>query len=266
MLSEKPTAMIPARPYEVAVVLGSGLSPAVEAFDGPRHSYGHDRIVGVAGHPLSYSGITHAGLELMVFSGRRHLYEARMSDVIRNILWAHKEGCRTLILTNMVGAVDPIFKPGKPVLIADHINLTGQTPLSGPQFIDLADAYSPRLRDIARKVRPDLWEATYAQLLGPTYETPAEVKMLRAFGVGLVGMSVAIETIQARALGMEVLAISVPADVPGAESITHEGVLDVAAEVAPEVGRIIAGVVSHLSADDAAYAGTENRFHSGEVM
>lgn len=244
----------------IAVVLGSGLGPVADLL-GPVEqtwtaSYFQDYRVPVPGHD---GGATLHG-DTLVFHGRRHLYEGlTAAEATWQVREAHKYGCDTLILTNMVGAVDPIFKAGKPVLIADHINLTGQTPLTGPQFIDLADAYSPRLRDLARRVRPDLWEATYAQLLGPTYETPAEVKMLRAMGVGLVGMSTAIETIQARALGMEVLAISIPADTPGSEEVTHEGVLDVATQAVPEVARVIAGVVSHLAHEPVPYADTENR-------
>lgn len=251
----------------VAVILGSGLGPVADSLGELVHSEQSSGYTPIPGHDGVVSLHEASGTQVLVARGRRHLYEGITAEqATKWVRGAYDFGCRTLILTNMVGAVDPIYKTGKPVLIADHINLTGLTPLVGPQFIDLADAYSPRLRDLARKVEPRLWEATYAQLLGPTYETPAEIKMLKAMGVGLVGMSVAIETIQARALGMEVLAISIPADTPGTAEVTHQGVLDVAAEAVPAVAEIIAGVVSHLAADNLAYAESENRFQTGEVM
>lgn len=222
----------------IAVVLGSGLGPAAEAL-GPVRASGSVWVSDVPGH----DGTIEYRSDVLFLRGRQHLYEGHTAkEACANVRAAHELGYRTLILTNMVGGVDPTLEPGKPVLISDHINFTGQNPLEGPDFVDLKDAYSPRLRAIARKQDPTLREAVYAQFTGPSYETPAEVAMLRALGVGLVGMSTAIECIQARSLGMEVLAISIPADVAG-QPVSHGGVLEVAEQAAPKVGEIIAGVV-----------------------
>lgn len=232
---------------DIAVVLGSGLGAAADAL-GPVRASGAVWTSDVPGH----DGTIEYRSDVLLLRGRQHLYEGHSPEqACANVRAAHELGYRTLILTNMVGAVDPTLPSGVPVLISDHVNLTGRNPLSGPQFVDLTNAYSPRLRELAREVEPSLREAVYAQFTGPSYETPAEVAMLRTLGVGLVGMSTAIECIQARALGMDVLALSVPADVAGDE-VTHEGVLEVAERAAPALGRIIAEVCALLQEEREA--------------
>lgn len=245
---------------DVAVIFGSGLSGAALWLG---RGYGRG-VIGttVPGHEDRIAMHTVDDLRVLVFGGRRHLYEGLTArEACDLVTVAHEHGCETIILTNACGGVDPHLPVGTPVLISDHLNLTGQNPLVGPQFVDMADAYSPRLRAIARSVRPGLHEAVYAQLAGPCYETPAEVAMLRAMGAGLVGMSTAIETIQARALGMEVLGISVIADAGGA-SVTHDEVLNVVERAAGEVGELIAGVIHHLAHETVSRSSVENSSQS----
>ncbi len=132
------------------------------------------------------------------------------------------------MLTNAAGSVRADWAPGTPVLIADHLNLTGTTPLRGARFVDMTDAYSPALRAHARTVRPALAEGVYAQFGGPQYETPAEVRMAATLGADLVGMSTALETIAAREAGLDVLGISLvtnPAAGTTAEPLEHADVL-----------------------------------------
>jgi purine-nucleoside phosphorylase len=135
------------------------------------------------------------------------------------------------------------------VLIRDHINLTGTTPLIGARFIDLSTAYSPRLRDLARSVKPDLAEGVYVQFGGPQFETPAEVRMAGVLGGDLVGMSTTLETIAARELGAEVLGISLITNLAAGistEPLSHEEVLEAGREAAPRLRRLLAGIAAGL--------------------
>jgi purine-nucleoside phosphorylase len=138
---------------------------------------------------------------------------------------------------------------GQPVLISDHLNLTARSPLVGAQFVDLVDAYSPRLRALARDVDPGLADGVYAGLPGPHFETPAEVRMLRVLGADLVGMSTVHETIASRAAGAEVLGISLvtnPAAGITGEPLSHVEVLETGAASATRMGALLADVVARL--------------------
>ena len=202
----------------LALVLGSGLGSLVEEtarekiipyseIDGlPRST--------VPGHHGRFV-LGQIGEERVVFAqGRVHLYEGHSArDVAAGVRFLARAGIERLILTNAAGAVNPAFAPGSWMMITDHLNLTGSTPLLGEkEFIDLSDAYSPawraRFATAARAGKMELQEGVYAGLLGPQYETPAEVRMLRLLGADAVGMSTVCETIQARALGLEVAAFS----------------------------------------------------------
>jgi purine-nucleoside phosphorylase len=135
------------------------------------------------------------------------------------------------------------------VLIRDHINLTGATPLAGPTFIDLTEAYSRRLRDLARTVDPTLPEGVYVQFRGPQFETPAEVRMAGILGADLVGMSTTLETIAAREAGLEVLGISLVTNLAAGistEPLHHEEVLQAGREAAPRLRRLLAGIAAVL--------------------
>ena len=172
---------------------------------------------------------------VLAFMGRVHCYEGHHPNVVAHaVRTAVAAGCRTVVLTNAAGGLREGMRPGQPVLIRDHLNLTGQSSLTGPpppdpwslRFVDLTEAYSARLRAIATEVDPDVGEGVYAGLGGPQFETPAEIRMLRSLGADLVGMSTVLETIAARHLGAEVLAVSLvtnqAAGISGAPLDHHE--------------------------------------------
>jgi purine-nucleoside phosphorylase len=208
----------------VAVVLGSGLGAFADTLENPSTIPYAD----IPGWPKS-TAIGHAGklvagiaggVPVAVLAGRAHLYEGYTArDAAFGIRALDALGVETVILTNAAGGVNKEYKPGDLILIADHINLLGQNPLTGPndesvgpRFPDMSEAYSKPLREKAREVGRqmglDLREGVYAALPGPSYETPAEIRYLRAIGADLVGMSTVPETIAANHAGMRVLGIS----------------------------------------------------------
>lgn len=213
--------------HDVAVVLGSGWAAAADEI-GPASSQVDLSDLGgfppptVPGHVAAVRSLRVGGLDVLVFLGRAHLYEGHSpATVVHGVRTAIAAGCRTVVLTNAAGAIQAGLAPGQPVLISDHLNLTGRSPLTGPpppepypgRFTDLTDLYSARLRAAARSVAPDLPECVYAGLPGPHYETPAEILMLRGCGASLVGMSTVLEAIAARHLGASVLGISLVTNV-----------------------------------------------------
>ncbi len=158
-------------------------------------------------------------------------------------------GAHTVLLTNGCGGLNRDWGPGTPVLIRDHINLTGTTPLTGATFIDLSEAYAVRLRELARTVEPTLPEGVYVQFPGPQYETPAEVGMARAIGGDLVGMSTALETIAAREAGLEVLGISLVTNLAAGISpsaLHHAEVIQAGRDAAPRLRALLAGLAGVL--------------------
>jgi purine-nucleoside phosphorylase len=200
-----------------------------------------------AGHVPEIRLGTLDGRTVAVLAGRTHFYEARDATAgahgVRTLAAA---GCAGLVLTNAAGSLRPEWPPGTPVLIADHLNLTGASPLLGPRFVDLTDAYAERLRTVARTVRPGLPEGVYAQFAGPQYETPAEVRMARTLGADLVGMSTALETIAAREAGVEVLGVSLVTNIAAGLSdapVAHTDVLAVGQAAAGELGTLLAGIL-----------------------
>jgi purine-nucleoside phosphorylase len=202
----------------VAVVLGSGLNSLVE--NPPRERVVPYSEVGglprslVEGH-LSRFVLSEIGNTPVVFAqGRVHLYEGHSArEVAAGVRFLARAGIERLVLTNAAGSVHPDFTPGSWMMIKDHLNLTGTTPLlGGAEFVDLTDVYSARWRErfaaAARSKNMTLHQGVYAGVLGPQYETPAEVRMLRSLGADAIGMSTVCETIQARALGLEVAGFS----------------------------------------------------------
>jgi purine-nucleoside phosphorylase len=208
--------------HDVAVVLGSGWAPAADALGPPAAEFPLDELGGFArpsvpGHLAMARSVRVGPVRALVYLGRTHLYEGHSVDaVVHGVRTAVAAGCRVIVLTNSAGGINPGYRTGQPVLLSDHINLTGRSPLAGPEppagypsrFVDLTSLYSPRLRDLARRTDPQLAEGVYAALPGPHYETPAEIRMLRTAGADMVGMSTALEAIAARHLGAEVLGIS----------------------------------------------------------
>jgi purine-nucleoside phosphorylase len=173
---------------------------------------------------------------------------------VHGVRAAAAAGCSVLVLTNASGGINEGYHVGQPVLLSDHLNLTGKSPMSGPEppsgygsrFVDLSQAYSPRLRALARRADPSLAEGVYAALPGPHYETPAEIRMLRTAGADMVGMSTALEAIAARHLGVEVLAISLitnPAAGLSPSGLNHAEVVTAGREAASRVGTLLAQIL-----------------------
>ncbi len=242
--------------HDIALVLGSGWMPAGDALGETvstcrttdLHGFAPPTVPGHAGQIRSVH--TASGKALLVFGGRTHYYEhLGVAAVVHGVRTAAAAGCRTVILTNSAGGLHPTWPPGTPVLIRDHINLTGASPLRGAAFVDLTELYSPRLRRLCREVDPGLDEGVYVQFRGPQYETPAEVRMARIIGGDLVGMSTALEAIAARAVDMEVLALSLVTNLAAGLSgvgLQHLDVLAAGAAAATRTGRLLAQVIERL--------------------
>jgi purine-nucleoside phosphorylase len=202
-----------------------------------------------------------ADTPVVMLQGRFHVYEGNDPGlVVQPVLLFRRLGARIVVLTNAAGGVDPAYGPGTLMVIGDHLNLTGRTPLLGPnadsigaRFQDLVDAWSPALRErlhaAGREEGVGLEEGVYAGLLGPQYETPAEVRMLRALGADAVGMSTVLECIAARWAGLEVCGVSLVTNAGAGytgEPLTHEEVLTAGAEAGPRLARVIRRFLADL--------------------
>jgi len=249
--------------HHAAVVLGSGWAPAADALGSadaeiPLSELGGFAEPTVAGHVPAVRSIGIGSLRVLVFLGRTHLYEGHpVSAVVHGVRTAVAAGCGVIVLTNASGGIRAGLRPGQPVLISDQLNLTGQSPVGGPpppdgypaRFTDLSDLYAARLRAIARAADPGLAEGVYAALPGPHYETPAEIRMLRAAGADLVGMSTALEAIAARHLGTEVLGISLVTNIAAGlshEPLDHAGVLATGQRAAASMGALLAEILPQV--------------------
>ncbi|WP_298804187.1 purine-nucleoside phosphorylase [uncultured Pseudokineococcus sp.] len=242
--------------HDLALVLGSGWGTAVEAME-VLAEVPADEVPGftapaVAGHVPVFRSVRIGSSDrrALVLGSRTHLYEGRgVRAVAHGVRTAAAAGCRGVVLTNGCGGLDPAYSPGQPVLISDHLNLTGRSPLEGATFVDLTDLYSRRWRDVAREVDTSLAEGVYAQFPGPHYETPAEVRMAGVLGASLVGMSTALEAIAARAAGLEVLGLSLVTNLAagvGDQPLSHEEVVEAGREAGPRIGALLAQVVERL--------------------
>ncbi|MBV9761839.1 MAG: purine-nucleoside phosphorylase [Acidobacteriaceae bacterium] len=249
-----------------AVVLGSGLGAFAGALSNPlRIPY-----PAIPDFPVS-TAIGHAGelligtlagtlTDVIVMSGRFHLYEGYTARQVASGIRLFRElGVRRVVLTNAAGGINPQYATGALVLISDHINLQGANPLlgpddgSGPRFPDMTEAYAPGLRAIARATASELGislhEGVYAAVLGPSYETPAEIRYLKTIGADLVGMSTVAETIAANHLGIEVLAISCVTNLAaglGAEKLDAAEVLEVGRRVSGTFLRLLSALLPKL--------------------
>jgi purine-nucleoside phosphorylase len=245
---------------EVAVVLGSGLAAVADHLEKARSAV-YASLPGfpettVAGHPGRVVVGTVAGRKVMVLCGRVHGYEGyEPREVGFGVRVAAALGVETLVVTNASGGVDPSLRPGEVVAISDHINLTGGSPLTGPnderlgpRFADMTTCYPKFLRDLAAEQAPTtlgypLREAIYAGMAGPSYETPAEVRMLRILGAGLVGMSTVHEVIAARHMGVPVAGVSLVANRAAGlagQPLTHAEVQEVANRVGERLADLLA--------------------------
>lgn len=239
--------------HDVAVVLGSGWRPVADLLAAPGGEIPMAELPGfaeptVTGHEGTVRSLELGGQRVLVLLGRTHGYEGRgVPQVVHGVRTACAAGVRTVVLTNAAGGIGAKLQVGQPVLISDHLNLTGVSPLVGPRFLDLVDAYSPRLRGLAREIDPSLVEGVYAGLSGPQFETPAEIRMLRTLGADLVGMSTVLETIAARAEGAEVLGLSLvtnlAAGVTG-QPLDHLEVLAAGRAAAARMGELLRELVS----------------------
>jgi purine-nucleoside phosphorylase len=254
--------------HDVAVVLGSGWAPAAEALAGgqpgpeavevPLADLGGFPPPTVAGHAGVVRSTGLGGLRALVFLGRTHLYEGHpVTTVVHGVRTAVAAGCRVIVLTNAAGGIRADMTVGQPVLISDHLNLTGRSPLAGPpppegyaaRFTDLTDLYSERLRSVALAADAGLEEGVYAALPGPHYETPAEIRMLRTLGADLVGMSTALEAIAARHLGAEVLAISLVSNLAAGitgQALDHAEVVAAGKAAAARMGALLAAILPRV--------------------
>ncbi|MCW2662917.1 MAG: purine nucleotide phosphorylase [Mycobacterium sp.] len=241
--------------HDVAIVLGSGWRPAVAALGPPTAALPQAELPGfvpptAVGHTGELLSVRVGAHRVLVLVGRVHAYEGHdLCHVVHAVRAACAAGVRTVVLTNAAGALRPDMAIGQPVLISDHLNLTARSPLVGPQFVDLTDAYAPRLRELARQSDPQLTEGVYAGLPGPNYETPAEVRMLRGLGADLVGMSTVHETIAARAAGAEVLGVSLVTNAAAGISgqpLSHAEVLAAGTASASRMGALLAHVIERI--------------------
>jgi purine-nucleoside phosphorylase len=245
--------------HDVALVMGSGWVGAVDALGSPSFECNAEEITGffapaVEGHSGKVRSYKikdgDRTIRALVFLGRTHLYEGKgMEPVVHGVRTAVKAGCKVIILTNACGGINTAYRVGQPVLIRDHISLTAQSPLVGATFVDLTDLYSKRIRAIMKSADSSLQEGVYVHWRGPTYETPAEIQMMRTLGADLVGMSTVPEAIAAHALGAEVLGISLvtnaAAGVTG-EKLNHEEVIAAGKAAASSMGDLLAKTIPQI--------------------
>ncbi|MBV8807823.1 MAG: purine-nucleoside phosphorylase [Acidobacteriaceae bacterium] len=262
---------------KIGVVLGSGLGTLADSLS----NCVRVRYEDIPGLPAS-TAVGHGGelaigslgvngqgagrpdsVDIAIMCGRLHLYEGYTAQqVTSGIRLLHELGIERVILTNAAGGINPDYGPGALVLLTDHINLQGANPLIGenddalgPRFPDMTEAYSPALRVLLREAAEQtgiaLYEGVYAAVLGPSYETPAEIRFLKAIGADLVGMSTVLETVAANHLGMEVAAISCVTNMGAGlsgEKLNHEDVLAMGHLVAPSLLRLLSAALPKLDA------------------
>jgi purine-nucleoside phosphorylase len=246
--------------HDVALVLGSGWGQTGDLIGETVATIDNADVPGftkaaVAGHSgvirsVAIKGTGHEDSRALVYGTRTHYYEGRgVRSVVHAVRTAAAAGCRTIVLTNGCGGLNPAWTPGTPVLIRDHLNLTAASPIEGADFVDLTDLYSPRLRTLARAVDPDLDEGVYVQFRGPHYETPAEVRMVKILGGDLVGMSTTLEAIAARQCALEVLGISLVTNLAagiGDQPLSHDEVIEAGQAASARCGRLLAAVVAEI--------------------
>ncbi len=249
--------------HHLMVVLGSGWGDAADALGVPAASFNAGDVPGFAtpsalGHQATIRSIDRNGFRILAFLGRVHLYEGHDPNaVVHGVRTAAVAGCQVALLTNGCGYMNQSWTTGDAVLISDHINLTGHSPLTGPnppapyasRFCDLTDLYEKDLRDAVREIRPNLAEATYVGLQGPHFETPAEIRAFHGMGAELVGMSTVLEAIAARHMGMRVLGVSLatnPAAGFSAVKLDADDVIAAGKAAAKDIGALLAETIDHL--------------------
>lgn len=248
-------------PFDAVLVCGSGLSVVVEHMLVDASMSMRDAALPVSSVP-GHAGMLHAartpsGIRVLVAAGRVHLYEGfSAAEVTTMVRAAALCGASTLVVTNAAGSLHREWGPGTPVVLSDQINLTGANPLTGPdpdpfgrsRFVDMSTVFDPALRELARSLDPDVPEGVYAALPGPSYETPAEIRMLSALGADLVGMSTVCETIAARHLGMRILGLSLVTNLAAGlgGALDHSEVTAAGHAASGRVATLLAGVLDAL--------------------
>ena len=242
--------------HDIALTLGSGWAKAADIIGETTATVPATEIVGFSrpaleGHTGSLRSILLPnGKRALVIGARTHYYENHgVRRVVHSVRTAAATGATTMVLTNGAGGIRETWKPGTPVLISDHINLTAASPLEGATFVDLTDLYSRRLRALAREIDPGLDEGVYCQFRGPQYETPAEVQMAKAIGVHIVGMSTALEAIAARQAGMEILGMSLITNLAAGiqkTPLSHEEVIAAGKAAEAVISALLAKIVTAL--------------------
>ena len=242
--------------HDIALTLGSGWGKAADIIGETVATIPATEVTGFSkpaleGHVGTLRSIrTPGGKNVLVIGARTHYYEDHgVRRVVHSVRTAAATGAKIMVLTNGAGGIRETWKPGQPVLISDHINLTADSPLEGATFIDLTDLYAKRLREIARSIDPSLDEGVYTQFRGPHYETPAEVQMAKAIGGHIVGMSTALEAIAAREAGMEILGFSLITNLAAGiqqTPLSHAEVIEAGREAEPVISALLAKVVEAL--------------------
>jgi purine-nucleoside phosphorylase len=248
--------------HDVLAVLGSGWAHAATVLEAT-DEISVTEIQGfikpsAIGHGGTLKSVRVGDSRVLLLTGRTHLYEGHGVDaVVHAVRTAAFAGCKTVVLTNAAGCLRTDWGVGATALITDHINLTGFSPLTGAdapaplhgRFVDLTDAYSARLRKIAKMVEPTLHEGVYMGFHGPHFETPAEIRAARVWGADLVGMSTVMETIAARHMGMEVLALSLATNLAAGisgEKLSGDEVLAIGKAAAGRVGPLLAEILRQI--------------------
>ena len=244
--------------HDVLLVLGSGLTGAAELLGAGGDSLPLDTLpffprYTAAGHRAQGWSVDVAGKRVLVFGGRCHLYEGIEPDeAVHPLRTGVAAGCTTVVLTAAVGGIRDDLTTGSVMVVEDHLNLTGRSPLGGATFVDMVDAYSPELLRLALATpgpggavvspRPGV----YAQVSGPQFETPAEIRMLRTSGADVVGMSMALETIAARHAGARVLGLALVTNAAAGTATGGTGDLAAIAEVGVSAAPAVADIVRHV--------------------
>jgi len=251
--------------FDVAVVLGSGLGSFADSLAGAQrlsmNGLAGFAPPGVPGHAGAIVAGRLGPCTVLVLAGRVHLYEGHdVHQVCHAVRTAAAAGVGAAVLTNAAGGIDPGYAVGSLVRIGDHLNLSGANPLTGPHdgpqpgFVDLSTAYDADLRAVAAQVAPEMAEGVYAGLAGPSFETPAEIRMLRAMGATLVGMSTTCETIALRQLGVRVAAFSLVTNRAAGlgEPLSHQEVTAVGQAAATDVVEFLTALVGAIDANPEA--------------
>lgn len=249
-------AITGAAQHDIALTLGSGWGKAADLIGETTHTIPAQEITGFSAPALEghvgtlRSVLLPSGKRALVIGARTHYYEGHgVRRVVHSVRTAAATGAQTMVLTNGAGGIKAGWKPGTPVLISDHINLTSDSPLEGATFVDLTDLYSTRLRELARTIEPTLDDGVYCQFRGPQYETPAEVQMAKSFGGHIVGMSTALEAIAARQAGMEILGMSLITNLAAGiqkTPLSHAEVIEAGQNAEPVITALLARIVAAL--------------------